>query len=68
MMKAQQRQLKEKISSITQKLEELKQRWPAHSVKPSMVEELDQLEDELEQLQKKLLRLTVPTDIEAPDR
>ncbi len=38
----------EKIREIEKKIEDLKGRWPKHSVKPSMVQELEALEEELE--------------------
>jgi hypothetical protein len=39
---------KDKISEIEVKIADLKARWPAHSVHPSMVQELEELEEELE--------------------
>ena len=39
---------KDKIREIEEKLTELKARWPAHSVPPSMWQKLEELEDELE--------------------
>ena len=44
--------IKEQIALLTKELEDLQKRWPAHSVKPHMVEELERLEDELENLIK----------------
>ena len=38
----------DKIKEIEDKIADLKARWPAHSVPPSMWQELEQLEDELE--------------------
>lgn len=40
------------IQKIQMKLEDLKKRWPAHSVKAEMVEEKDRLEDELSELER----------------
>ncbi len=37
----------EKVKEIEQKITDLKGRWPAHSVKPSMWQELEDLEEEL---------------------
>ncbi len=37
----------EKVKEIEEKIAELKARWPAHSVRPSMWQELDDLEEEL---------------------
>jgi hypothetical protein len=39
---------KDKIREIEEKIADLKARWPAHSVHPSMVQELEELEEELE--------------------
>jgi len=38
----------DKVKETEEKIADLKARWPAHSVHPSMVQELEQLEDELE--------------------
>ena len=38
----------DKIKEIEEKIADLKARWPAHSVPPSMWQELEELEDELE--------------------
>ena len=38
----------EKIKEIEEKIADLKARWPAHSVPPSMWQQLETLEDELE--------------------
>ncbi len=40
------------IKELERQLEDLQQRWPAHSVPPSMFEELERLEDELEEARK----------------
>jgi hypothetical protein len=39
---------KDKIREIEGKIADLKARWPAHSVPPSMWQELEALEEELE--------------------
>ena len=39
---------KETIREIEEKVADLKARWPAHSVPPSMWQELEALEEELE--------------------
>jgi hypothetical protein len=39
---------KDKIREIEEKIADLKARWPAHSVPPSMWQKLEELEDELE--------------------
>ena len=35
------------IQELEEKIADLKKRWPAHSVQPMMMQELDDLEDEL---------------------
>lgn len=44
--------LDEKIKEIKRKIEDVRKRWPAHSAKPSMFRELEDLEMELEELEK----------------
>jgi hypothetical protein len=39
---------KDKVREIEDKIADLKARWPAHSVPPSMWQQLEELEDELE--------------------
>jgi predicted patatin/cPLA2 family phospholipase len=43
----------ERIVVMEQQLEDLKKRWPAHSVKPQMILEMEQLEEEIEFLREK---------------
>ncbi len=38
---------KEKVKEIEEKIADLKGRWPAHSVRPNMWQELEALEEEL---------------------
>jgi hypothetical protein len=38
----------ERIKELEEQIAELKRRWPAHSVSPTMVQQLDELEEELE--------------------
>ena len=38
----------ERIKELEEKIADLKARWPAHSVPPSMWRKLEELEDELE--------------------
>lgn len=40
-----------RIVILKKKIEDLKGRLPAHSVKPQMLQELEQLEEELESLE-----------------
>ena len=43
---------KDKIREIEEKIADLKTRWPAHSVPPSMWQQLEELEDELEKAKR----------------
>ena len=36
-----------RIQELKEKIADLKKRWPAHSVPPGMMRELDELEEEL---------------------
>ena len=38
------------VREIEEKIADLKARWPAHSVPPSMWQRLEELEDELEEV------------------
>ena len=38
----------DKIKELEEKIADLKARWPAHSVPPSMWQQLEELEDELD--------------------
>lgn len=38
-----------RMEELEKLIAELKSRWPAHSVPPTMLQQLDDLEDELEQ-------------------
>ena len=42
-----------RIKNVEKQIAELKSRWPAHSVPPAMIQQLDELEEELEQLRKR---------------
>ena len=44
----------DKIKEIEEKIADLKARWPAHSVPPSMWMQLEELEDELEAARQEL--------------
>ena len=37
----------DRIKELKKQIEDLLRRWPAHSVKPAMVQRLDELEEEL---------------------
>jgi ribosome-associated translation inhibitor RaiA len=43
----------ERIKELEKQIAELKSRWPAHSVPPTMFQQLDELEEELERELKK---------------
>jgi hypothetical protein len=42
----------DKVREIEDKIADLKARWPAHSVPPSMWQQLEELEDELEEAKR----------------
>jgi hypothetical protein len=42
----------QQIAALEKQIEDLKAQWPAHSVKPWMLQQLEDLEDQLLQLQK----------------
>jgi len=41
---------KERIRELEQQIADIKSRMPAHSVKPAMLQQLEELEEELEKL------------------
>lgn len=43
-----------KLQKLLMSLSDLRARWPAHSVKPEMIIQLEDLEEEIENLQKLL--------------
>lgn len=45
-------QLEQQLKAVEAKLEDLKARWPAHSLKPAMLSELDDLEEERDKLKE----------------
>lgn len=42
--------LKERIATLESRMDDLRKRWPAHSVKPSMILEMEELESQLDEL------------------
>lgn len=42
----------DRVKEIEEKIADLKARWPAHSVPPSMWQQLEELEDQLEEAKK----------------
>jgi uncharacterized coiled-coil DUF342 family protein len=49
--------LKEQLSNIEEKIRELEERMPAHSVKPGMMAEMCDLEDERDAVLAKIAEL-----------
>jgi len=47
----------ERIEELEKQIAELKSRWPAHSVPPTMLQQLDELEEELERERMDKVRL-----------
>jgi len=43
----------DRMRYLERQIEELKSRWPAHSVPPALFQQLDELEEELEREMKK---------------
>lgn len=43
-----------RIQVLEEKIADLKKRWPAHSVPPALLQELDDLEEELAEELKKI--------------
>jgi len=46
----------DRVRKLERQIEELKSRWPAHSVPPAMFQQLEELEEELERELKKVNR------------
>jgi len=46
----------EKIAVVKNKIKDVKKRWPFHSAKPGLFQELEELEIELEELKKQKRR------------
>ncbi len=44
----------ERIEELKRQIAELKSRWPAHSVPPRMLQQLEELEEELERELKRI--------------
>ena len=56
-MKAKLEALQEKLKELDEKIAEVNQRMPAHSVKPPIMMQLFELEDERDALVKKIAAL-----------
>ncbi|MFZ5626814.1 MAG: histidine kinase [Bacillota bacterium] len=42
----------QEIKELEVRIADLKKRWPAHSLRPAMVKELEELEERLEELKR----------------
>jgi hypothetical protein len=42
----------ERVKELEERIRDLKGRWPAHSVSPSLWQELEELEEELKEAQR----------------
>jgi len=56
-MKPDLKELKGKLKELDEKIAEVNKRMPAHSVKPPIMTELFELEDEREALEKQIIEL-----------
>lgn len=52
MDKSQRNKCEQRLQELKKQLDDLRKRWPAHSVKPEMVSQLDDLEEEVAHLQR----------------
>ena len=53
-MKSDLKRLEKKLKELNKKIAEVKKRMPAHSIKPPIMMELFELEDEREALEKQI--------------
>ena len=56
-MKPDLKDLEDKLKELDKKIAEVKKRMPAHSIKPPIMMELFELEDERELIQKQIILL-----------
>jgi chromosome segregation ATPase len=56
-MKQDLKGLEDKLKKLDEKIAEVKKRMPAHSVKPPIMTELFELEDERDALEKQIIEL-----------
>ena len=56
-----------KIKELEEQIAALKRQWPAHSVSPTMLQQLDDLEEALEQEHKKAGELGAATGSSNPE-
>ncbi|MEA4900775.1 histidine kinase [Desulfitobacterium sp.] len=50
----QRKMTEERLDVLQKELADLKLRWPAHSIKPAMLIELEELEEEIDKLRQLL--------------
>ena len=58
----------ERIKELKKQIAELKSRWPAHSVTPTMLQQLEELEEELERELRKAARGETDAQANGGDR
>ena len=56
-MKSDLKRLEKKLTELEAKITEVKKRMPAHSIKPPIMMELFELEDERELIEKQIIQL-----------
>ena len=56
-MKPNLKDLEDKLKELDKKIAEVKKRMPAHSIKPPIMMELFELEDERELIEKQIIQL-----------
>ena len=61
-MKSNLKELEKKLTELEAKIAEVKKRMPAHSIKPPIMMELFELEDEREVLEKQIHQLKNNTE------
>lgn len=60
--------LKNKLNELEKKIEEVKKRMPAHSVKPPIMMELFELEDERDSVEKQIIQFEKRFDDDAIEK
>jgi len=58
----------DRVKDLERQIEQLKGRWPAHSVPPAMFQQLEELEEELERELKKANRDKTDAKADGGDR
>jgi hypothetical protein len=57
-----------RVRELEGRIAELKSRWPAHSVPPTMLQQLEELEEELERELRKAAEGLANAQADGPDR